>query len=125
MQATPGTTLYQVISNNASESESFTQSAGNLLVVIAYAGQHATPAATTAPNMNFQVTDTLGDTFYAGPLYKNPTSHEAAVQLFYAANVAGGANTVTLVASESPPLSPWTGLLVQEYSASRTTPWST
>jgi hypothetical protein len=116
-QAVPGTGTYQVIQQQPSLSSGLTENDGDLLVAIAYGGQNpgqSTPA-TTAPNMTFTVSDTLGNRYYAGPLYTNTTSNQAAVQIFYAPNIIAGSNTVTATSAGSG-LTVWTGLLLQEYS---------
>ncbi len=106
-----------MIQQKPSLSFGLTESAGDLLVAIAYGGQNpgqSTPA-TTAPNMTFSVSDTLGNKYYAGPLIENTTSNQAAVQIFYAPNIVAGANTVTATSAASG-LTVWTGLFLQEYS---------
>jgi len=117
-QAVPGGTTgqNQYEEQSATTSQSLTDTAGDLLVVIAYGGQSLGVVSTT-PNMTFTVNDELGNKYYAGGLYENSRSSQAAIQIFYAPNIAGGANKVT-VTSTTPGLSgtPWTGVFLQEYS---------
>ena len=118
--AEPGTTLGQVMQNSATSQQTIVDTAGSLLVVIAYGGQHPgstdASAPTTVPNMTFSVADTLGNTYYPGPMVENARWHQAAIQMFYATNVAAGTNTVTVTSSASPSISLWTGAFLQEYS---------
>jgi hypothetical protein len=73
--------------------------------------------------MTFTVTDSLNNTYYAGPFVENGSHHEAAIQIFFAPQIAGGSNLVTvstnLPSSMGLPLS--TGLFLQEYSGVATT----
>jgi hypothetical protein len=120
VQAVPGDTgpCGKVIQNQSSLSFGINETAGDLLVAVAYGGQNPgkTTPPTTAPNMTFSVSDTLHNTYYAGPMFENSNSNQAAVQIFYAPNIAGGPNTVTVASSSSPSLNLWTGLFLQEYS---------
>jgi hypothetical protein len=124
VSAVPGTSEYQVIGNANAEAQSITLGAGHLLVAVAYGGQNpgeSTPI-TTVPNMTFAVSDTLGNTFYAGSMIQNSNNNQAAIQIFYAANVKGGSDTVTASSNASgSSISLWTGLFLQEYSGIATT----
>jgi hypothetical protein len=119
IQAVPGTSEYQVMANSDAQAQVITLTAGHLLVAVAYGGQgpgNSTPL-TVVPNMTFAVSDTLGNAFYAGPMVENSNSNQAAIQIFYAPNVTGGADTVTASSSSSgTSISLWTGLFLQEYS---------
>ncbi len=117
VQAVPGTSQYQVIEQQPMISwtlDPTLSQPGDLLVVIAYGGQGG-DGPTTAPNMTFSVSDTAGNTYYAGDLYTNTNESEAAIQIFYAPNIVGGVNTVT-VQSAATGLQVWTSAFVQEYS---------
>jgi hypothetical protein len=118
VQAKPGTTTYQVMQNSATSQKTINEASGNLLVAIAYGGQNPgqTTPHTSDPNMRFAVTDSLGNTFYAGPMFENTKSNQAAIQIFYAANIRAGTNTVVATSSSSTGISLWTGLFLQEYS---------
>src|SRR5262249_12203281 len=101
-----------------------TLTAGNLLVVLAYGGQGPGQSSppTSLPNMTFAVSDTLGNVFSPGPMIENPISHQSALQFFYAANIKGGTDTITVTsASPSQSISLWTGALVQEYAGAALT----
>jgi hypothetical protein len=123
VQATPGTTQNQVIHQSASAQQSIFVTAGDLLVAVAYGGQNPgqTTPPTTAPNMTFAVSDTLGNTFYAAPMVENSSSHQAAIQIFYAPNIKGGSDIVTATSATSSGITLWTGLFLQEYSGAATT----
>ena len=118
--AVPGTTEGQVMENTPTSQQTIGETSGSLLVVLAYGGQDpgsndASPP-TTLPNMTFSVSDTLGNTYYAGPLVENWRWHQAAMQIFYAPNVIGGTNTVTVTSAAETGVSLWTGAFLQEYS---------
>jgi hypothetical protein len=101
----------------ATNSTSLTVTAGNLLVVIAYGGQHpGGSAGGTAPNLRFQTTDTLGNAFHAGPFVNNAKYDDSAVQLFYVADALGGADTVTVMSSAPQAETFSTGIIAIEYS---------
>jgi hypothetical protein len=119
VQAVPGTAVEQVIQQSPTSSQSMTNSAGNFLVAIAYGGQNPgqTTPPTTAPNMTFAVSDTQGNTYYSADMIQNPISNQSALQIFFAPNIKGGANTVTASSTTGGgAFTLWTGLLVQEYS---------
>jgi hypothetical protein len=122
VQAVPGTSLGQVMSKNPTAQQSIVESGGDLLVAIAYGGQNPgqTIPPTTAPNMTFSVSDTVGNTWYAAPMVENSRSNQAAIQIFYAANIQAGANVVT-VTSSAQGLTLWTGMFLQEYSGAAKT----
>jgi hypothetical protein len=106
------------MTDGGSEQQFITETAGNLLVAIAYGGQgpgESTPP-TALPNMTFKVTDTLGNTYYAASMYENTKYNQAAIQIFYAPNILGGPNTVTATSSTDESLMLQTGLFLQEYS---------
>jgi hypothetical protein len=92
------------------------------VVAFAYAGQN--PGGSnggTDPNMSFTVYDTLGNTYYAGPMINNAKYNDSAIQIFFAPNILGGANTVTAV-SDGPQLaSGETGLVLMEIKGLATT----
>jgi hypothetical protein len=117
VQAVPGTGTYHVITDGGTNQQGIAETAGDLLVAILYAGQNPYSSAplTTTPNMNLSVTDTLGNTYYAAPMYENTISNQAVVQIFYAPNIAGGYNVVTGMASTGLGMVQ-TGLFLQEYS---------
>jgi hypothetical protein len=122
VQAVPGTAGSQNITNDYSESQTINETAGHLLVAIVYAGENPGGSNdSSAPNMRFSVSDTLGNTYYAGPLINNGLYNVAAVQIFYAYNIAGGSNTVTAISNSPQIADPWTGLFLQEYSGIATT----
>jgi hypothetical protein len=123
VQAVPGTTVYQVMQQRATAIQTITETSGDLLVVIAYGGQGPgqTTPPTSAPNQTFSVTDTLGNTYYAAPMVENDRSHQAALQIFYAPNILGGPNRVTVTQAAAPPVVLWTGVLLQEYSGAAAT----
>ena len=109
-------TSCHIIGGSNTQSRAITETAGNLLVAFAYSGQNVGGSnGGTAPNMIFTVTDTLGNTFYPGPYINNATYNDAAIQIFYAANIIGGANTVT-VSSTAGAGAQQTGLVLIEYS---------
>jgi hypothetical protein len=118
VQAVPGTGTYHVMQDGGSEQQFITETAGNLLVAVAYGGQGPgqTTPLTTVPNMKFTVTDTLGNTFHAAAMYENTNSNQAAIQIFYATNILPGANTVTVTSTTADGLMLQTGLFLQEYS---------
>ena len=123
VQAVPATSTYQVIQQAASQKQLISATAGNLLVAIAYGGQNpgqSTPH-TTDPNMTFDVTDSRGNTYYPGPMFENALSNQSAIQIFYAANVAGGSTVVTAASAAPSGITLWTGLFLQEYSGVATT----
>ena len=105
------------------ESQVIGEHAGDLLVAIAYGGQGPSGGdpPTTTPNQTFTVSDSLGNTYYAGEMIENSRSSEAAIQIFYAPNVKGGMNTVTAVQTVPGGLMVQTGLFLQEYSGIATT----
>jgi len=53
-------------------------------------------------------------------MYENSKSNQAAIQIFYAPDIKGGANTVTVTSATTLGLSLQTGLLLQEYSGAAT-----
>jgi hypothetical protein len=67
------------------------------------------------------VADTLGNTFYPGPFVNNAKYDDSAIQMFFAANVKGGADNVTATSSAPQDETFWTGLVVIEYSGVATT----
>lgn len=114
-------TSCQIIANASTEAQSITETAGDLLVAIAYSGQcvgcsSGTTAGGAAPNMVFQVSDTLGNQYHAAPLLNNGRYNAAAMQIFFASNIAGGSNTVTATSSGNQLTGHWTGLVLYELS---------
>ncbi len=92
IQTVPVYTSYGNSAQNVSTTTlSITETAGNLLVATAMIQGYV------VPNQQLTVTDTLGHTYYPGPMYFN--SPYAATQIFYAPNIQGGANQVTLSSS--------------------------
>jgi hypothetical protein len=116
-----GTTC-MILKNVASQSQSITVTAGDLLVAFAYGGQNpGLSAGGTAPNMQFAVTDTLGNTFYPGPFVNNAKYDDSAIQVFFAPNARGGSDTVTNSSTAPQAENFWTGLVVVEYAGVATT----
>jgi hypothetical protein len=118
VNAVPGTSLGQVMQNVPAMSQTIIEQGGDLLVAIAYGGQGPgqTMPLSTAPNMQFTVSDTLGNTWYAAPLVENSRSHQASLQIWFAPHVKAGSNTVTVKSSADQSVDLWTGLLLQEYA---------
>jgi hypothetical protein len=120
VQAVPGTSMYQVMRNTNTQSWTLNLTPGDFLIAMAYFGQGpgggGTPDASTAPNMLVQVSDNALNVYSAGPFIENGTSHYSALQIFFAANVTGGATTVTVTADAGTPLNYFTGLLLEEYA---------
>jgi hypothetical protein len=120
VQAVPGTSMYQVMRNTNRQSWTINLTPGNFLIAMAYFGQGpgggGTPDASTAPNMIVQVSDNAMNAYSAGPFIENGASHYSALQIFFAANVTGGATTVTVTADAGTPLNYFTGLLLEEYA---------
>jgi hypothetical protein len=120
VQAVPGTQKYQVMQSQTSESQTITLTPGNLLVAIAYSGQGpgggGTSEASTSPNMQYLVTDSQGDEYFAGPYIEDGVHHWSAMQIYFAPNVKGGMTSVTVQSDAGVPLNPFTGLLLEEYS---------
>lgn len=114
-------TSCQIIANSTSKAQSITGTAGDLLVAIAYAGQNpgGSPGGTD-PNMTFTVTDTLGNTYYPGPMINNALYNDSAIQIFYAPNILGGSDTVTATSAGANLTTHWTGLVLLEYSGAAT-----
>jgi hypothetical protein len=109
------------MNNLASESQTITNVAGDLMVAIAYSGQNTGGGeGGTSPNMTFTVSDTNGNTYYAGPMINNNKYNSSAIQIFYAMGIHGGANTVTATTAGGDlgggGNGSWTGLWLQEYS---------
>ncbi|HWX55325.1 MAG TPA: galactose oxidase-like domain-containing protein [Verrucomicrobiae bacterium] len=92
--------------SSASQSVSLTETAGNLLVAAVYwNGSNA-----------ITISDSLGNTWNSAPVQDNSAA-ATDVQIWYAQNIKGGANTVTLT-------QPWAvtaGFYVIEYSGLATT----
>jgi hypothetical protein len=123
VQAVPGVgTIYHGIVDGGSKELTITESAGNLLVAVAYGGQgpHTTTPPSTTPNLRFTVTDTLGNTYHAASMYENSRSNQAAIQIFVAPNIKGGANTVTALSTSSAGIVEETGLFLEEYAGAAT-----
>jgi hypothetical protein len=124
IQAVPGAPpMGHIMVVGDTESQTIDEHEGDLLVAIAYGGQnpgYVTPATTT-PNQTFKVTDSLGNTYYAGQMIENSRSNQAAIQIFYAPNVKVGMNRVTAVQTVPGGLMVQTGLFLQEYSGIATT----
>jgi hypothetical protein len=106
----PSTAAAQVVSAptncTTSQSVSLTESAGNLLVAAVY--WYGSNVET--------ISDTLGNTWNSVPVQDNPTG-PTDVQIWYAQNIKGGANTVTL----SQPVPVYVGFYLIEYSGIATT----
>ena len=95
-----------------------TATAGNLLVVVVTAGYGAN---SVAPNTVLTVADS-GNTFYPGPIYPSSNSgNDTVVQIFYATNIIGGANTVTVSGSGNGFPVNYLAVYVSEYSGMATT----
>jgi len=92
--------------STTSLSASLTETAGNLLVAAVY--WNGSNVAT--------ISDTLGNTWNSVPVQDNST-FATDVQIWYAQNIKGGANTVTL----SQPSAVYAGFYVIEYSGLATT----
>jgi hypothetical protein len=117
----PQGTLCHIITATNTDFQNIIETSGNLLVAFAYAGQNAHAShGGTAPNMVFTVTDTLGNTFYPGPYVNNGKYNDSAIQIFYAPNIIGGVNTVT-VNSTAGDGAQSTGIVLLEYSGLATT----
>lgn len=122
--AMPGTTQGQVLLQVTADSWSLSnETAGDLLVAVAYGGQspgsQVGGSPTVAANMSFNVSDSLGNTYYAGPLVVETDYNQAAIQIFYAPNIQGGANKVTATSIGGPSVpqkSLWTAVFLQEYA---------
>jgi hypothetical protein len=126
IQAVPSTcpegTNCQILENVASASQPISEGAGHLLVVFAYGGQN--PGGSnggTAPNLTFTVSDTLGNTYLPGPFVNDPRYDDSAIQIFYATNIAGGQNTVSVAESAPQTENFWTALVLLEYDGVATT----
>jgi len=108
--STPPIAEVQVVStgttSTTSQSVSLMETAGNLLVAAVYwNGSNVTT-----------ISDSLGNTWNSVPVQDNST-RATDVQIWYAQNIKGGANTVTL----TQPLSVYVGFYVIEYSGLATT----
>jgi hypothetical protein len=113
----PVGTNCKIIVQAASQSQQIALTAGDLLVAFAYGGQN--PGGSnggTAPNMQFTVTDTLGNTFLPGPFVNNAKYNDSAIQMWFAANAKGGTTTVTASSSAPQNETFWSGLVLLEYS---------
>jgi hypothetical protein len=108
--STPPTAAVQVVSapttSTTSLSASLSETAGNLLVAAVY--WNGSDVAT--------ISDTLGNTWNSVPVQDNSAA-ATDVQIWYAQNIKGGANTVTL----SQPAPVYVGFYVIEYSGLATT----
>jgi hypothetical protein len=94
---------------DTSRSATITETAGNLLVVAVY---------WNADSATIGVSDTAGNTYLSTPEINSPGGGWGTqVQLFYAQNIVGGSNTVTV--SQSTGTHPL-GLFLLEYSGIRT-----
>lgn len=118
VSAIPGTNTYMVMREAGVDTAVMQVNAGDLLVAIAYSGQGATTALSTAPNMQLTVTDTAGSVFHTGPLYQDSNHHQAAIQISYAIVPISGVDqvTATSVAYPGSNLELWTGVFLQQYS---------
>ncbi len=115
-------TSCQIIQEASSQSQTISVTAGNLLIAFAYGGQAPnTSPGGTAPNMQFTVTDTLGNTYLPGSYVNNAAYDDSAIQMFFVPNVRGGANTVTVTETAPQQEDFWTGLVLLEYSGVATT----
>ena len=86
--------------SSASKAFNFNNTAGDLLVVVAAWGDNAGGG----PTLN-SISDSQGNLYATavGPIIDDPVSaNHSKVELFYAANVKGGANTVTVTLSTTP-----------------------
>jgi hypothetical protein len=91
--------------------------AGNLLVAVVYV--HSFSSAAFKYTLTPTVVDSLGNTWNAGPIWNNGIySGAPALQFFFAQNILGGADTVTVNLSPTDPFpsDTSTGLAVLEYS---------
>ena len=118
----PEGTSCQIIQQASSQSQTISETAGDLLIAFAYGGQapNGSPGG-TAPNMQFTIVDSLGDTYLPGSYVNNAAYDDSAIQMFFAPNVHGGANTVTVTEIAPQAEQFWTGLVLLEYSGVATT----
>ena len=98
-----------------SASSTLTETAGNLLVMTVYWFNNNGYQPTAFPI----ISDTAGNTWYAAPSQNNVGGEEA-TQIWFAPNIAGGSNTVTLTLSAGDDYT-YLGFAVLEYSGIATT----